>query len=57
MQCLYVAKNMTKCPLMSGVHLREVSVCGGSTVVTNEKKYEPVVMVPVTVLVLNAFTD
>ena len=32
MQCLYVAENMTKCPLTRGVHLREVSVSGGLTV-------------------------
>ena len=32
MQCLYVARKMTKCPLTRGVRLREVSVSGGSTV-------------------------
>ena len=32
MQCLYVARNMAKCPLTRGVRLREVSVSGGSTV-------------------------
>ena len=32
MECLYVAENMTKCPLMRGVRLREVAVRGGSTV-------------------------
>ena len=32
MLCLYVAENMTKCPLTRGVRLREVSVSGGSTV-------------------------
>ena len=26
MQCLYVAGNMTKCPLMRGVRLQEVSI-------------------------------
>ena len=30
--CLFVAENMTKCPLTRGVRLREVSVSGGSTV-------------------------
>ena len=34
MQCLYVARNMTKCPLTSGACLREVSVSGDSTVPT-----------------------
>ena len=33
MWCLYVARNMTKCLLTRGVHLREVSVSEGSTVV------------------------
>ena len=33
MYCLHVPKNMTKRPLMRGVHLREVSVSGSSTVV------------------------
>ena len=32
MKCLYVAENMIKCPLTRGVHLREVSVSGASTV-------------------------
>ena len=32
MNCLYVARNMTKCPLTRGVRLQEVSVSGGSTV-------------------------
>ena len=32
MWCLYVARNLTKCPLMRDVRLREVSVSGGSTV-------------------------
>ena len=32
MWCLYVAGNMTKCPLTRVVRLREVSVSGGSTV-------------------------
>ena len=32
MKCLCVAGNMTKCPLMGGVRLWEVSVSGGSTV-------------------------
>ena len=31
-QCLYVARRMTKCPLTRGVRLREVSVGGGLTV-------------------------
>ena len=35
MKCLYVAENMTKCPLMRGVCLREVFVSGGSTVLIN----------------------
>ena len=34
MQCLYVARNMAKCPLTRGVRLREVSVSGGSTVLS-----------------------
>ena len=33
MWCLYVAENMTKCPLTRGVRLLEVCVSGGSTVV------------------------
>ena len=33
MYCLYVAENMTKCPLTRGVRLREVSASGGSTVI------------------------
>ena len=32
MLCLYVARNVTKCPRTRGVRLREVSVSGGSTV-------------------------
>ena len=28
MQCLYVARNMTKCPLKRGVRLKEVSAYG-----------------------------
>ena len=33
MQCLYVAENLTKCPLTRGVCLREVSINRRSTVV------------------------
>ena len=32
MLCLYVARNMTKYPLMGGVCLKEVSISGRSTV-------------------------
>ena len=35
MWCLYVARNMTKCPLTRGVRLCEVSVSGGATVAEN----------------------
>ena len=31
MWCLFVAENMTKCPLMKGVRLQEVPVRRGST--------------------------
>ena len=34
MWCLYVARNMNKCPLARGVRLREVSLSGDSTVPT-----------------------
>ena len=39
MQCLYSARNMTKCPLTRGVHLREVSVRGDSTVFHSSRFY------------------
>ena len=37
MQCLYVARNMAKCPLTRGACLREVSISGGSTVIQNQR--------------------
>ena len=32
MQCLYVAENMTKCPLTRGVRLREVDIQRGEKI-------------------------
>ena len=42
-KCLYIAGNMTKCPLTRGVHLQEVSVIisGGSTVFLTTHKQTP----------------
>ena len=34
MKSLYVAENLTKCPLTIGVHLWEVFISGGLTVVS-----------------------
>ena len=38
MWCLYVAANMTKCPLTRCVGLQEMSISGGSTVPSFKKE-------------------
>ena len=47
MQCLYVAGKMTKCLLMRGVHLWEVCVSGGLTVVLLAKQISSYMLIKI----------
>ena len=56
MQCWYVARNMTKCPLTRGIRLRVVSVSGGSTVFSQEQ-VTTVVQIRTLIFLLNSMSS